>query len=254
MTRDARRGSGSMIERSGRSWSGALLDILLIVASILIAFALDAWWDGRQRASIEHEALLALSGELRASRAELDSVIAYNREQLAAARYFQEIGGRDPGDVPLDSLVFAFRARSGGMTFDPSLGATEAIVAAGLPGDPELRARIAAWPGVLREIEADQGFILARYEKLSDALVEAGLVETIDRLQRRIDEATPAEAEAEGLEATFHSVMDSMLSTPVVRQRVSALGRSIAGLLYELDDVEQRLAALEEDVARHLSR
>lgn len=242
----------TVVERVGRTWASAARDVVLIVVSILIAFGLDAWWDGRSRAEDEHEALKTLVEELRASRAELDSVIAFNLKQRRAAGYFGTlVGGVER--LPHDSLIFAFDARSGGMTFDPSLGASEALVRSGLLRNAELRAQIAAWPGILQEIQADQSFILHRYEKLSDALVEAGLASEIDRFLSRPnsldDEGTPAE------EVVLRSLVGRMAAAREVRERMAALGGALDGLLYELDDVEGRLidlqAAVESEVAAY---
>lgn len=230
--------------RIGRSWSRALLDVLLIVGSILIAFALDAWWDGRAREGHEREALRALAEELRSSRVELDSVVAFNEGRLAATRYFHELSADDVIDLPYDSLLQAMEAGGGGMTFDPSLGATEAIVAAGLDliTSAELRARIAAWPGTLREIEVDQTVIVERWEKVSDAFVGAGLESRLFGLY----ESEVADT------AAVRSFVRSMVGEPEVRERVAGLGLSITELLDELTEVDGRLAELESSVAAEL--
>ena len=43
---------------------GSLVEMVVVVASILIAFGLDAWWDGRKERSEETTILLALESEL----------------------------------------------------------------------------------------------------------------------------------------------------------------------------------------------
>lgn len=238
------------IDRIGRSLPRSALDIGLIVVSILIAFTLEAWWDGHQRDAQEREALATVADELAASRAELDSVMDFNEVRAEAAQYFRTLAGRDLAALPLDSLGFAFGAIGGGMTFDPGLGATRAIIDAGLPTDPELRATIAAWPSMLREIEADQGFILARYEKLSDALVDAGLSSRIEAFLERSesagDDPTPR------LGAEFRALMTSLATNAAIRERVVALGSAIDELQRELSEVEERLDALQAAVGREL--
>lgn len=241
-------GDGSVMQRIGRSWRGALLDIVLIVGSILIAFALDAWWDGRARAEEEHEALSALAEELRGSRVELDSVIAFNEQRRDGAIYFVRLAGRDPHGLPLDSLVFAFEGSGGGMTFDPSLGATEAIVSSGLGliRNAELRAQIAAWPGMLGEIEVDQAAIVERWEKISDGLVAAGLSSRVF--------LAPANSAAEDDpdQNGRRELIEAMLDEPELVGLVAALGSSLEGLLFELREVELRLDALQTTVATEL--
>lgn len=242
-----------VMDRLGRSLPGATRDVVLIVVSILIAFALEAWWDGWQRAEDEREALLTLAEELRGSRIELDSVIAHNEGQVQVGRYFLDLAERGVPDLPRDSLFIAFNGLSGGMTFDPSIGATEAILAAGLPRDPGLRAQIGAWPGILREIEADQDFILQRYEKMSDALVATGHSSTLARLGQLSAALTPGDQEGRArLNAEFDVLMDELLADPLIIERTAAMGQSIGDLLYELEDVDERLSALEAAVAARL--
>jgi hypothetical protein len=52
---------------------------LVIVASILMAFALQAWWDDRQDAETEYEILVALQSELNGALEMLDSQLSLCR-------------------------------------------------------------------------------------------------------------------------------------------------------------------------------
>lgn len=203
----------------------ALRDAALIVVSILIAFALDAWWDGQSRAAEEREALVALQTELAGSRAELDSVMAFNRGQIETINRIL--------DREQDATFL--RAFAGGMTFDPSLGAVEAILAGGLDriSSPGLRAAIAAWPGVLREIEVDQRIMVDRFNELSEALVVQGLHVDVSHANRSDPDSVPADLRAR------------VMGDVVIRQRLSALRTGVDGLVYELSDVEVRLETLE---------
>jgi len=235
----------SVVERVGVSWGHAFRDVLLIVVSIMIAFTLDAWGDGRARVFREHEALTALHDEVIASRIELDSVVVHNEQLVARAQLLLGLDRKSIEFLAPDSLAFAYRGLDGGMTFDPSVGAIDAILAGGLDlvTDAQLRAAVAAWPGMLREIEVDQWAIVERWEKLSDALVVSGL--RIEFLQRRLD---GVETDDELLRDFLKKVTD----VPEVRQRVAALAGSVIGLLDELADVQTRLRLLEEMVAAEL--
>lgn len=244
------RDDRQLVERIGRSLPSSVLDMALIVVSILIAFSLDAWWQGQQREAQEREALETLAKELAASRTELDSVMDFNERRAEAAHYFRTLAGRDLATLPLDSLSFAFGAQGGGMTFDPGLGATQAIIDAGLPADPELRAKIAAWPSMLREIEADQGFILTRYEKLADALVDAGMMSRRAAFFEQFESATAEPTLRQ--EAEFRELTSDLVTNPVVRERVAALGSSLEELQRELSEVEARLGELQAAVGREL--
>ncbi len=56
--------AGTLVDRLGRSWGSSFRDIFLIVASILIAFGLEAWWDGQRTLDVERAALSSVQGLL----------------------------------------------------------------------------------------------------------------------------------------------------------------------------------------------
>jgi hypothetical protein len=211
----------------------ALRDAALIVVSILIAFALDAWWEGQSWAAEEREALTALQQELSGSRTELDSVMEFNQSQVESID--QILDPATPAASLVDTDTTLLRAFSGGMTFDPSLSAVEAILAGGLDriSSPELRTAIAAWPGVLREIEVDQRIMVDRFNELSDALVTQRLHIEVSRARLGNQGSISPDLQAR------------VIGNVIIRQRLSALRTGVDGLLYELSDVEARLEGLE---------
>lgn len=122
-----------------------------IIVSILLAFGIDAWWDGRQRLSEEAELLAGLERELEGNlaglEARLDSLDA-NQERL---RRF--VNASFPGGAPLpaDSAWSAVvRPLYRDFGFALSLGHLEAARASGkleLIRDVELRAALAGLKG-----------------------------------------------------------------------------------------------------------
>jgi hypothetical protein len=222
-------------------WRRTLLEGVVIVASILIAFWLDAWWDRRGRDEHEREALSALADELRGAAAELDSVIAFNERRVEAGRRFLALAPTDVSGLADEDVAFALEAMGGGLTFDPSLGATEAIISGGLDlvRDAEVRAQIAAWPGMMSEIAVDQAAIAERWEKGWDTSVRAGFADARFLLSAEDTAGTRALAR-------------KALASEEMRQRVAALAMSLRGLLDELREVEARLRALREAVHRAL--
>jgi hypothetical protein len=223
-------------------WRRTLLEGVVIIASILIAFSLDAWWDRLGRAEHEREALRALAEELRGAAVELDSVIAFNQHRVEAGHYFLSLSPADVAGLESDNVTLALAGMGGGLTFDPSLGATNAIISGGLDlvRDADVRAQIAAWPGMMTEIAIDQAAIAERWEKVSDTSVRAGFADALFLL-------SPEDT------AGARALAREALATEEMRQRVAALARSIRGLLDELRDVDARLRALREAVNRALA-
>ena len=53
----------SLLDRFATTWRDAGRDVVLIVVSIMIAFALDAWWDGLGERKAQREQVEALRSE-----------------------------------------------------------------------------------------------------------------------------------------------------------------------------------------------
>lgn len=106
-------------------------EVATIVGSILVAFALDAGWDGMQDRREEAKALQALADEYETNLEELDRTVARHRRLRAVTEWGlnateEEIAGLSPREVGevLYSLGLPY-------TFDPNLGTTEALRSSG---------------------------------------------------------------------------------------------------------------------------
>jgi hypothetical protein len=62
-----------------RRTSALLLESALIVASILLAFALNGWWETRQERRLGERALASFAQEIRQNRENLAAVMPYHR-------------------------------------------------------------------------------------------------------------------------------------------------------------------------------
>lgn len=236
--------AGGGRRRSG--WGRWLTEGLVIVASILVAFALDAWWDERVEDRRGREALVALGDELQRAQAELDSVLVLNNRLMADAGRFLTTDPEAARTMPRDSMSRVLAGMGGGMVFNPSQGATQALLAGGLDlvDDAELRARIAAWPGVLDEIAVDQDIMVEAWVKVTDARAAAGL------LSRSVVLGGSAWTD----EAKARQVAMDHLGDPALREAVAGMTGAVFEVVEELDYVARELAALREQVAAALER
>ncbi len=57
-------------------WLRVFVEGVVIVVSILLAFGLQAWWDGRQEREEQEAYLTAVSGELRTVKARMEARIS----------------------------------------------------------------------------------------------------------------------------------------------------------------------------------
>ena len=165
-----------------REWFATLSQALAIVASILVAFAIDAWWEERQEERWQTEQLVSLRDEFVTNREELIDVVRRDRDigdNLQAL--LDALKANDIGDVVrVDARHVA--ALTGWRTSDVASGALDALLASGRLGEfepPELRQRLAEWPSAVLNFQEDE--ILTRDflpNVLVPALLGQGLLDT----------------------------------------------------------------------------
>ena len=93
-----------------KSWARLLAEAVAIVTSILLAFAIDAWWSERQARQEEAEAIAGLRVEFTANVMAIDAVADHHRHSieamerlLAMANHEESIAARPL----LDSLLMS---------------------------------------------------------------------------------------------------------------------------------------------------
>jgi hypothetical protein len=135
-----------------------LLEVVAIVGSILLAFAIDAAWESAQEGRLAQEALVSLRAEFEAERAEVARHGARWREVgLATARLLEALGeDQAPSPAVADTLIMRFMTPT---TFDAAEGTLSALISSGdidLIGDRELRNGLSAWAGIVRELNDNE--------------------------------------------------------------------------------------------------
>jgi hypothetical protein len=90
---------------SGRiPWSRVAVEGLVIVASILLAFAIDAWWDQIGQREEERVALVGLEADFSGYLDRLEQIRGNNQRRLEAAHRLIDATG--PGPSPLSDAEF----------------------------------------------------------------------------------------------------------------------------------------------------
>ena len=112
-------------------WSKLLLESAVIVFSILVAFAVDAWWSQRQDRVREREYLQLLASDLQSTLANIrrfgsfaDSTSDPALGRLVRAYY-------EPSTPPADTILVWLNAALGQTVVQPRLGTAEALVSTG---------------------------------------------------------------------------------------------------------------------------
>ncbi len=149
---------------------------VVIVASILLAFALEAWWAERGERLEETGILQNLHIEFTAAGAQLDRYLFFHDVTLSSvdgilssAREAQA-EGRSRVEIPTIYLARAFIPP----TYDPRMGTLDGLTHSGRLGilqSEELRKALSGWPGLLAEAaEEDDRSAAMVYDRMDPIL------------------------------------------------------------------------------------
>lgn len=231
-----------MIKRiriSERFWQMAR-ESVAVLAAILIAFSLDAWWEERRDEARMLDALDAVATELQVNIGLLDEAIATNENSVALS---QEVLRLSPDDVDRASPDEIGRWM-GFPNYEEvrlQLGAVTAFIEGGFLAElPErsLRSRLASIPRLQEEIDEEAGGVSGIQWKLSENFV---MLVPVDDMLASSDNAT----ERGGL--LLRAIAADEMSRRFMMNRSFALG-----VLYnsELERTREQITAILEALNR----
>ena len=181
-------------------WKRLSLESAVIVASILLAFAIDAAWDQFQEARRVQDYLLALEGEFQEALVEMDDQISDHTRQLASVdSLIQLLASGEPSDRMgswLDDLRAVYVFGPYHPVFEDLANATSVD----LLGSPELRFALLRY-GQAKEFLA---VLSARELRLWEDRMNPHLLENLDVL------AYYGDAPQQALEPRFPSGLESL--------------------------------------------
>ena len=218
-----------------------LAEGVVIIASILMAFAIDAGWDARQERERETGYLVQLEQDLVATRDDAERALeleqGYGRmlASLRAALYEDDF-------APTDSLAYWFEYTLRSSNFEPVSATLEALIQSGdltLIEDAELRRELVLYVDDVQDADG----IFERYDEADlDAL--ASLNRRVDRMAiRRVADGDTSSAAIDWA---------ALAADPVVRGDLSTHGIAIRGRYNSLSDLLQTLDPLLDRIARVL--
>ena len=141
-------------------WKRIVAEAIAIVGSILIAFALDAWWDGRSERVQETALLTALEEDFAVAAANLEITKAGHIAEEQSSKELIDYGelGRIPVDhrARIDTLVSTQFSRR---IFDPPMGTVQSILGSGridLITNPGLITELTRWSSAVEALQRTQ--------------------------------------------------------------------------------------------------
>lgn len=154
-----------------------LVEGAVIVASILLAFGIDAWWDGHLERVDEREILAALETEFTANLDLLDRVI----ETHTANRKLLEEGQAATADeirrLPQAEISRWMLGTCNPWTFDAVLGTTDALIGSGrleILRSRELREALTAFVNLFEDAAEDAAYVGSSAEAVWGAEIDLG--------------------------------------------------------------------------------
>ena len=143
-----------MTQSQAIPWKRTIVEATAIVASILFAFAIQAWWDDHNDATLEQRHLVSLLAEFEQNAEILrDARAEYEKGYLSAAGVL-EITGKGASDFDETRFSRLVAALVSNKTFHLESGAYDSLLDSGelsLISDVQLRNRLAAWPSYVAE-------------------------------------------------------------------------------------------------------
>jgi len=153
----------------------------VIVASILAAFGLEAWWGSRAENERSRAQVEALYAEFSATQAELAELRVRLEGLRTAVGAVLELVGPDADVVPIDSVTKVVDRSFWLSTIELKTGTVQAVLASGELAsidDPGLKALIAGWPAEVADLRAQTRLMQENRELILDYLHD--LLPTLD--------------------------------------------------------------------------
>ncbi|MDH3747718.1 MAG: hypothetical protein OER97_05885 [Gammaproteobacteria bacterium] len=156
-----------------------LAEGILIVASILVAFAIDAWWEERQNRVEERRILESLRTEFQANVAYFPNFIEAHRRSVHYAKALNDAmkaagpGGTFTFDTAQLAQVIQNRST------DPQTGALDAILQSGelrYISNSRIREALAHWPRLVVDATENEQLLRTQW----GPMLHAALVKNVD--------------------------------------------------------------------------
>ena len=146
-------------------WARISAEAVAIVGSILLAFAIDAWWDEQKDRELEQQLLASLIVEFEGTAVEFDAQWARHEQRLAAATQLAELNEESARQLGTENLKHLWLQAYTISRSDPPEGALTSAIAAGsisLIRNEELKSRLTGWKNQLADLRHTE-FDMAYY-------------------------------------------------------------------------------------------
>jgi len=230
-------------------WKRIAVEAAAIVISILLAFAIDAWWAEKKERDVEHRTLQALRSDFIASNEELDRLLRGLADVRTNFARFQSATPAELTKIDPDAVRPIVISLVTPASFEPVTATHDALTndgRLGLISNPELLTHLSNWQRALDDLEANSIDLHAESVRVLRSMeVHGG---PFIRWRRSLDDL-------EVLQRPDGEIL------AVLRQDADFMGKArmhqytLSGYLLELrrldENLDSTLALLEEVLAQH---
>lgn len=199
-----------------------LAEGLVIVSSILLAFAIDAWWEQRQERSHALEQLVRVESDLRINTTMMQDKIRDLEDAAEAIKEYQQWMGPEPEAVDRELLAQQWDRMMGIGTLSLVRRAIDDFLAGGAEmhsDEPAIREKLAGWYYNASQLESQYQILrqehweLANYNNRNPRTPLLGITSRSFRAQGFPESAFPTEQAA----LLNNPVVESLLGNYLMR-------------------------------------
>ncbi len=147
-------------------WKRVGIEATVVVASILIAFSIDAWWDDLQEQRRADELLFAIRSDVEATQTYIEGVIAFRKKVIGDAQALLEAMAGGTDRATLDSRLLTLGSVFVMSSWQPVNHTYEQALGSGsfdLVRDSELRLLLAQYVAALEEVGLFHDNVIRQY-------------------------------------------------------------------------------------------
>lgn len=237
------------------SWFRVAAESAAIVVSILLAFAIDAWWADNLQGREELRTVAELKNQFRAHKELLERVIARQQTRIGIIESVLDMINETNWSSDMEGIDGKLGLMMVPNTTDFGSGALESLLSAGnigLISDVRTRQRLVAWTGVRGEFVDDE---LALRNLITDQLFPylarrgvpmAGIMDYLsgDSFEHNLETSTDLRAERT-LEGNLYQ-LDQLFADPAFLTFVEQL---YGFNLHALTEYERTMTAIDDMLA-----
>lgn len=234
-----------MRDTSRISWRRGAFEGAVIVTSILLAFGIDAWWDGVQQRQQEARYLAALQREFtQASR-----VAQQQQGRIWPTHAVEALIGQVQGDprAPVDTLLLWSSGLSQQIEFDPPRAVYDDLISSGgtqLIRSDSLRSMLARYASQLDLVRYADRQAWAIWEQRIQPLLE-GRIPRVDRIRK----GTAGRAWDVPFGASVHSAdWEGLFADPAFEDVLAERWLRLKIASYRLDDAVGMIGSILEEI------